>query len=120
VIDFGFNPVDKPSYRRRKPTSKMRGRIKPEVYTAAMERSGGHCERCGKYGNPEYQTLQCAHLVRRWRIEVETTVNDVAMLCGPSVNTGTCHNWIDYTAEGKAWAEEYRQQLYEKAKESEG
>lgn len=33
------------------------------------------------------------------------------------LNTGTCHNWIDYTAEGKAWAEEYRQQLYEKAKE---
>lgn len=116
---FGYNPAPKPTSRRRKPTTKMRGRIKPEVYQGAMERSGGHCERCGKYGNPEYQTLQCAHLVRRWRIEVETTVNDVAMLCGPSVNTGTCHNWIDYTAEGKAWAEEYRHELYERSKANE-
>lgn len=111
-MDFGFNPVSKPSYRRRKPTSKMRGRITPEVYQAALERSGGRCERCGKA-----EQLQAAHLIRRWKIEGSTTANDIAMLCGPSVNTGTCHNWIDYTAEGKEWAVNYRNQLYEKDKE---
>lgn len=109
-----FNPVPKPSYRRRKPTSKMRGRIKPEVYQSALERSGGRCERCGKVGE-----LQAAHLIRRWKIEGETTVNDIAMLCGPSVNTGTCHNWIDYTSEGREWAEEYRRKLYERGGEVE-
>ncbi|WP_433943498.1 hypothetical protein [Paenibacillus sp. SN-8-1] len=86
----------------------MRGRIKPEVYKAAMERSGGRCERCGIGGY-----LEAAHLIRRWKIETETTVQDIAMLCGPVVNTGTCHNWVDYTAEGREWAEKYRDSLYE-------
>ncbi|MDK8182078.1 hypothetical protein [Paenibacillus sp. UMB4589-SE434] len=108
-----FNPQPKTKTRRFKPTTKMRGRISPEVYQAAYERSGGCCERCGKAGSPEYGTLQCAHLVRRWKLD-ETTVNDVAMLCGPSVNTGTCHNWIDYTREGRLWAQNYRKQLYDK------
>lgn len=107
-----FNPQPKPKTRRFKPTTKMRGRISPEVYQVAYERSGGCCERCGKAGSQEYGTLQCAHLVRRWKLD-ETTANDVAMLCGPSVNTGTCHNWIDYTKEGRMWAEEFRKQLYE-------
>lgn len=116
-MEFGFHPAQKKKYRRRKPTSKMRGRISEEVYSAALERSGGRCECCGKYGNPENQTLQCAHLIRRWKVEGGTTVNDVAMLCGPSVNTGTCHNWIDYTAKGREWAQNYRNKLYQKAKE---
>lgn len=111
-MDFGYNPAPKPSYRRRKPTSKMRGRITPDVYNEALERSGGRCERCKGPG-----PLEAAHLIRRWKIEGATTAKDIAMLCGPSVNTGTCHNWVDYTAPGRAWAEKFRDLLYEKAKE---
>lgn len=107
-----FNPVQKPKRRRHKPTAKQRGRISPEVYRAAYERAGGCCERCKKPGSPEYGTLQCAHLVRRWKLS-ETTVNDVAMLCGPSVNSGTCHNWVDYTREGRQWAAQLRQKFYD-------
>lgn len=55
--------------------------------------------------------LQCAHLIRRWKLQ-ETTANDVAFLCGPSVNSGTCHWWVDYTRAGKEWAEAYRERLY--------
>lgn len=106
---FEHRPVPKPNHRRRKLTTKMRGRISKEVYAEAWERSGGMCERC-KRG--EY--LECAHLIRRWKLD-ETTVNDVAMLCGPSVNTGTCHNWIDYTRKGREWAESYRNELYERS-----
>lgn len=111
-MEFGFNPAPKPRSRRLKPTTKMRGRITPEVYNAALERSQGLCERCGKSGY-----LEAAHLIRRWKIEGSTTANDIAMLCGPVVNTGTCHNWVDYTKPGREWAEKYRQELYEKAHE---
>lgn len=106
---FGFHPVKKPKHKRNKPTAKERGAISNEVYNAAMERSGGRCERCGSI-----KGLQCAHLIRRWQIDGKTTVKDVAMLCGPSVNTGTCHNWIDYTKDGKQWAVDFRDRLYEK------
>lgn len=109
---FEFRPAPKPKSRRLKPTTKQRGRITPDVYQGAMERSGGRCERCGIAGY-----LEAAHLIRRWKIENGTTVNDIAMLCGPAVNTGTCHNFIDYTAAGREWAEQFRQQLYKKANE---
>jgi hypothetical protein len=79
------------------------------VYAAALERSGGCCERCGSS-----EGLQCAHLARRWQIENETTVNDVAMLCGPSVNTGTCHHYVDYSAAGKEWAAQRRREQHER------
>lgn len=111
---FRSNPVPKPKHKRNKPTAKQRGAISSEVYQAALERSGGRCERCGST-----EGLQCAHLVRRWKIEGRTTVNDVAMLCGPSVNSGTCHHYVDYTAEGKEWAKELRQEQYERT-ESDG
>ncbi|WP_272945712.1 hypothetical protein [Paenibacillus graminis] len=39
-------------------------------------------------------------------------VNDVAMLCGPSVNSGTCHHYVDYTKEGKQWGYDFRERLY--------
>lgn len=109
-MNFGFNPVSKPSHKRTKKTAKQRGAISTEVYNAAYERSGGVCERCGKGGY-----LECAHLIRRWKIETETTVNDVAMLCAPAVNTGTCHNHIDYTREGKEWALAFRDKLYKES-----
>lgn len=112
VVSFGFHPVPKPKYKRNKPTAKQRGAISKDVYAAALERSGGRCERCGLV-----RELQCAHLIRRWQIEEKTSINDVAMLCGPSVNSDTCHHYIDYTAEGKQWAISFRLLLYEKAEE---
>lgn len=112
MVSFGFHPVPKPKYKRNRPTAKQRGAISKDVYAAVLERSGGRCERCGFV-----RELQCAHLVRRWNIEGKTTVKDVAMLCGPSVNSGTCHHYIDYTAEGKQWAINFRLLLYEKAEE---
>ncbi|WP_341348620.1 hypothetical protein [Paenibacillus sp. FSL H3-0469] len=110
MVSFGFHPVPKPKHKRNKPTAKQRGAISKEVYAAALERSGGCCEQCGST-----KGLQCAHLLRRWQIEGETTVNDVAMLCGPSVNSGTCHHYVDYTAGGKQWAINKREEFYSRA-----
>ncbi|CDN41682.1 Putative uncharacterized protein [Paenibacillus sp. P22] len=105
---FGFNPAPKPVHKRAKKTAKQRGQISPAVYAKAAERAGGRCERCGRR---DAWMLQCAHLVRRWTLE-ETTERDVAMLCGPSVNSGTCHWWVDYSRAGKEWAETFRKRLY--------
>lgn len=110
MVSFGFHPVPKPKHKRNKPTAKQRGAISKEVYSAALERSGGRCEQCGST-----EGLQCAHLLRRWQIEGETTVNDVAMLCGPSVNSGTCHHYVDYTAGGKQWALNKRTEFYSRS-----
>ncbi|GGJ11189.1 hypothetical protein GCM10008022_20430 [Paenibacillus hunanensis] len=106
-----WRPVPKPVHKRVKKTAKQRGQIMAEVYADALDRSQGYCERCG---SPQW--LECAHLVRRWKLD-ETTVNDVAMLCGPSVNTGTCHNWVDYTAEGRKWAEGLRNEFWQRERE---
>jgi hypothetical protein len=106
---FQLNAVPKPQHKRVKPTAKQRGNIKPSVRSKAKERANGHCEMCGVHES-QIWGLQCAHLVRRWKL-AETTENDVAMLCGPSVNTGTCHNKVDYTTEGRKWALQYHMKL---------
>lgn len=110
-----FNPVPKPSYKRSKPTAKERGAISPEVYDKAMSRADQQCERCGwpRMAREDRKwRLEAAHLIRRHKLD-KTTEDDIAMLCGPSVNSGTCHHWVDYTEEGRQWAEEYRRRLYD-------
>lgn len=109
--------VPKPTYKRRKKTAKQRGAISVQADREAKERAQGRCERCG-WVEGSYDPsgrrwgLERAHLERRWKLE-ETTGKDIAMLCGPSVNSGTCHHWVDYTSDGKAWAREYRKKLWE-------
>lgn len=113
---FTYNPAPKPKHKRSKPTAKQRGRITEQVYNEAVERSGGRCEACGWYEGSYSKDnrqwgLECAHLIRRRNVEIETTETEVAMLCGPSVNTGTCHNKVDYTRAGREWAAQYREYL---------
>jgi hypothetical protein len=109
MTSFPLRQSPKPSFKRNKPTAKQRGSISPSVRLKAKVRANSHCEMCGRHERQVWG-LQCAHLVRRWKL-TETTEHDVAMLCGPSVNTGTCHNKIDYTAEGRKWALDYHMKL---------
>lgn len=101
--------VPKPSHKRNKPTAKQRGQISMKVRREVETRSEGYCECCGKHKNSVWG-LQKAHLIRRWKLN-ETTAQDIADLCGPSVNTGTCHWWIDNTKEGREWAKVFREKL---------
>lgn len=105
----------KAKYQRHKPTARQRGDISTKTRKAVRERSGGRCERCGwmpgqqdprgrKWG------LQAAHLLQRRNCN-ETTETEVADLCGPSVNSGTCHHWVDSTKAGRKWALKYREEL---------
>lgn len=102
----------KVNHNRKSPRLRDRGRVRPEVYQTAYERCGGRCERCGyKDGSidPSGQKwgLEAAHAVRRRHLE-ETTDDDLIMLCGPSTNSGTCHNFADYTREGRNWMLEHQ------------
>ncbi|WP_025850923.1 hypothetical protein [Paenibacillus ehimensis] len=110
-----WNPAPKPQHGRSKKTAKERGRITKVVYDEAAARSQGRCEWCGWAAGSFDPTgrrwgLEAAHLIRR-RNCIETTAQDIAMLCGPSVNSGTCHNKVDYTKSGREWAASYRKQL---------
>ena len=114
---LAWNKVDKPKvkHKRNAPRLRDRGRVRPEVYQAAYERAGGCCERCGYVDgsiDPSGQRwgLEAAHIVRRRHLD-ETTVEDIVMLCGPSVNTGTCHNFADYSRAGRNWLIEYGKYL---------
>lgn len=105
------------NHKRIKPKSKQRGSITTKVAALVDARADGRCEWCGwQAGNfdPTGRKwgLQRAHLTRRWNIEGRTTECDVAALCGPSVNTGTCHWKVDFTAEGREWAKSYSERLY--------
>lgn len=107
-------------HNRGSRTAKQRGEITANVAAEVDKRSGKRCERCGwQPGNFDptgaRMGLQRAHLIRRHAIADRTAAEDLANLCGPSVNTGTCHWWIDHTREGMEWAKKYRKALQEGA-----
>jgi len=120
-INLAVEPVravpKKVNHNRNKPKLKDRGRIRPEVYKDAYDRSGGRCRRC-KWKDGSFDStgmrwrLEAAHLIRRRHLD-ETTADDIAMLCGPQQNKGTCHWWVDHTREGREWAENLRNELTE-------
>jgi hypothetical protein len=92
-----FLPQPKRSYPRNKPTAKQRGAISASVRLLLHERSQGICERC--YSE---RATEAAHTIRRWRIEAQTTVNDLAHLCHD------CHYYCDNNAAGRIFLEQFR------------
>lgn len=93
----------KPRHKRGKTKMSERGKITREVHDEITERCGGVCELCGRRPVPgtKIDRLEAAHLVRRSQGGRGDQPWGVAMLCGPSVNTGSCHNRVDYTAAGR-------------------
>lgn len=105
---FDYLPVPKPKHPRR---SQKRGNITKITQTVrkeVMERSGGLCERCGR--SAAY-SFEMAHLINASQLGRGDEPWNVVLLCGPSVNSGTCHNWVDYTAEGREWRRIKREEL---------
>src|SRR5699024_12345998 len=105
---MGFNPVPKPQHRRRVPKQRNRTRITNKVRKEVLRRSEGKCERCGRSRS---HSFEMAHLQQASQGGWGNDPANIVLLCGPSVNTGACNNFADYTDEGSAWSTEYRGEL---------
>ena|SRR5690625_4146786 len=100
----------KPNHKRRVPKRGTRTRITQAVRDEVLRRSEGRCERCGR---SQAYAFEMAHLQQASQGGSGSDPANIALLCGPSVNTGTCHNFADYTAEGREWRMEKRKELIE-------
>jgi 5-methylcytosine-specific restriction endonuclease McrA len=105
---FGFNPVEKPKHKRNNPKRGNLTRITKKVNDEVLRRADGACEICGRTTS---YCFERAHLINASQGGSGKEPWNIALLCGPKVNTGTCHHWADSTAEGKQWKEEYRRKL---------
>lgn len=101
-------PKVNPNHKRRVPKQRDRTRITQKVRKEVYERSGGKCERCGR---TRAYSFEYAHLVQASSLGSGKDPANIAYLCGPSVNTGTCHNFADYTSDGRKWRMSKRKEL---------
>src|SRR5690625_1045032 len=109
---MSFNPQPKSGikHKRIKPLRRNVTRITKEVSDEVMRRSGGVCERCGR---SRAYAFERSHLVQASRGGSGSDPANIVLLCGPSTNTGTCHNFADYTAKGREWRMKKRKELIE-------
>ncbi|WP_419893244.1 HNH endonuclease [Oceanobacillus kimchii] len=100
--------VPKPNFKRRKPKQSARTRITNKVREEVLRRSEGKCERCNR---TSAYSFEMSHLEQASQLGSGNDPANVVLLCGPSVNTGTCHNFADYTAKGRMWRMQKREEL---------
>jgi len=98
----------KPNFPRRKPKRGQLTKITKEVREEVLRRSEGKCERCGR---SRAYAFEMAHLVQASHGGRGDDPANIVLLCGPSVNAGTCHNYADYTSDGRAWRLGKREEL---------
>lgn len=103
-----LRPVPKPQHKRRKPKRGQLSRITKQVRDEVLRRSEGKCERCGR---TSAYAFEMSHLQQASQGGRGDEPWNIALLCGPSVNTGTCHNFADYTAAGREWRMAKRKEL---------
>src|SRR5690625_647381 len=101
-------PKINPNHKRRVPKRRNLTKITNEVRKEVLRRSEGKCERCGRSRS---YAFEMAHLVQASQLGRGDDPANIVLLCGPSVNTGTCHNFADYTADGRDWRMAKRKEL---------
>lgn len=102
--------VPKPNHNRRVPKRGTLSKITTVVRQEVIRRSKGQCERCGR---TTAYSFEMAHLVQASQGGRGNDPANIVLLCGPSVNTGTCHNFADYTSAGREWRMRKREELQE-------
>lgn len=100
----------KPSFKRSK---RKRGNITriTQPVKDEIERRLDYMPQCECCGKTQAYAFERAHLVKASQGGRGDHPAFIALLCGPSVNTGTCHNWADYTAAGREWRIKKHQEL---------
>lgn len=93
---------------RNKPKRANKTRITKKVNDEVIRRSGGKCERCGR---SQAYSFERAHLVNASQGGTGRDPSNIVLLCGPKVNSGTCHNFADETREGREWKQEKKIEL---------
>jgi|SRR5690625_68317 len=111
-----LRPVPKPNYKRFKKTRAQKTRVTTKARQEVYRRAGGRiCERCGR---TQAYSFEVAHLIQASSGGSGDDPANLVLLCGPSVNTGTCHNFADYTADGREWRMNKRKELIKYYEES--
>lgn len=101
--------VPKPNHKRRKPKRGSVTRITPKARQEVYERVGyRRCECCGV---SNAYAFEVSHLEQASQGGRGDDPANLLLVCGPSVNTNTCHWWIDSTKEGRKWAMKKRKEL---------
>jgi hypothetical protein len=101
-------PKINPNHKRRVPKAGTRTKITQKVRREVERRSEGKCERCGR---TSAYSFEMSHLQQASDLGSGSDPANIVLLCGPSVNTGTCHNFADYTAKGREWRMAKRKEL---------
>lgn len=101
-------PKINPNHKRRVPKRRNLTKITQKVRTEVLNRSEGKCERCGR---TRAYAFEMAHLQQASQMGRGDDPANIVLLCGPSVNSNTCHNFADYTAEGRKWRMRKRKEL---------
>ncbi|WP_025684548.1 hypothetical protein [Paenibacillus maysiensis] len=84
--------------------------VRDEVDRRAAEHTGYViCERCG-VSRPALW-FEKAHLVNASQYGSGSEPWNIANLCGPRSESGTCHQFADDTAAGRAWKMKKRNEL---------
>jgi hypothetical protein len=103
-----WRPVNKPKHNRRVPKRGNLTKISTKARKEVIRRSEGRCERCGR---SQAYAFEVSHLVNASQLGSGSDPANLALLCGPKVNKGTCHNFADETAKGREWKQQFRKKL---------
>lgn len=122
-MDLGHYPVPKPTYGRNKQKrgnhTKITDKCSREVHRRSSEVNGRiTCEFCGTTA-PRIR-FERAHLINASQYGSGNEPWNIADVCGPRTESGTCHQIIDDTALGKRIKEQKRLELIEYYKNGEG
>ncbi|MGY0692945.1 HNH endonuclease [Virgibacillus sp. FSP13] len=101
-------PKINPNHKRGKPKRGSITKITKKARDEVLRRSEGKCERCGR---SRAYAFEISHLQQASQGGSGSDPSNLCLLCGPSVNSGTCHHFADYTKEGKEWRKNKREEL---------
>lgn len=101
-------PKVNPNHKRRVPKQGDLTRITQKVRREVERRSEGKCERCGR---TRAYAFEMSHLQQAGQLGSGSDPANIVLLCGPSTVSNTCHNFADYTSEGREWREDKRKEL---------